>query len=252
MNVITYHCHTAIEKVLSKSLLTLSGMSFPGQDTFVLSTFLPQFCTNPNCGIEESVRIRLGNQHSWIIILSFLDKEYLTHFDSYNLLSLNGTVFIRLPIENNHLLSVLQTCNNTPISLSDEERQIFIDNVCVSEIKKIFLSLKHGGKLDLGNTILNPLRIACKALLDFPAQSQAMEGIIENHFKELEFYLQLPEIQELQEWLNIARNTSDKYLATVQKFILKLSLLKSGGTVLTVLFNIEKINNLLDQIITDY
>lgn len=246
--MLIYHCHPALEKVLKQNLAVSSGQFDAGHDIYMVSTFLPQHYTDPYGGIEEAVQLRVKNQHTWIVLFSFMDIEHLKPVDQFNLLSLKGAVFLRLPFQTQGLEAALATYASTLPNLSDTEWQSFIENVSVSKIKMIISSLKHGGKLDLGNKILNPMRMAALTLIDFPSQNKSIEQIIVNKIEELKKYLQQDEIRELMKWKEMSKNTFNPSLLLVQKFIYKLSILTEGGTAPLIIYQIDQIYHLLSQI----
>lgn len=193
-------------------------------------------------GLRICVNFRLQNFSAQIFLLSFLSIELLREYDTFGILSLPGTSFIRLPFTRKDLIKAIGsgTDNETPIQSSDWES--FAITASKSLLQEKIRTLKHGGKLAYGNQVINPLRTACISVAEYPE----CVSIVKENLQSLRHFTEHDDVSELFSLAHTARNFHDEYLQQVCSFASGLQQLKSYAYQEDV--NIQKLISDIDDL----
>ena len=243
-----YFCHPAIKKWLSKASDGIVDISNSG--SCVISSYLAQKGAI-HTGLLKAVKFRLVNptQHP-IIILSFQSKHELTLQDTYAILSLPGTAYVRLPVSKEALLSVIKIYN-TALSIPATEWEQFAIPAYTRLLKEILHRLTHGNPNALGNSALNPLRLACVSYLSFPAGASIVSEKLEN----LRQFIAQGAMAEFISMAANAATENDPFLLGAANLAEQLEQLAvqnchSEGDAKKLIFSIDQINQTWSQLLT--
>ena len=98
-------------------------------DIPIISSFLPQHQNSIHSGLLEAVKYRLAHQAHNIILLSFHSKKELLLHDTFHILSLPGTAFIRLPFTLEQLYSTINKYVDNELTIPTTDWETFATNV---------------------------------------------------------------------------------------------------------------------------
>lgn len=181
-------------------------------DVVIVSDFFPQGSIHG--GLIEAVNYRLTHPTYYILITSFYSKEELLKYDIFGILSLHGTVFIRLPFMVEELYTALEKHTDVELSIPKEEWILFSTNACKALLKEKISVLKHGNKLDFVNNITGPLRAAAVCSSSFPE----LLTVVKQYLQSVKFYTAKEEIAELFLLASASAPLPDTFLQSVSHF----------------------------------
>ncbi|MCK9235117.1 MAG: hypothetical protein M0P09_02235 [Acholeplasmataceae bacterium] len=240
--MLTFHCHPIVEKMLSEIAELLSP--YPSKrDIHFITTYFPQLNSMPLGGLKEAVYHRLVSHNDYIVLLSFHDVESIRRHDTYKILDLNGTYFLRLPFNLNEIQLIYNKCS-VPLGKTEPEWQFFATETCKSMLKEEISKLKHSGKLAIGNTIIYPLRAACIA---HEHNTSAYHILINELLQKLKLFLIKEELSNLLLLADVAKALDDVFL---NKVTASISILQdiagdSGKREISIPELIKKTNNFI-------
>lgn len=226
--------HPAISKLIAQSKLKTK------QDVVFISVYLPK-SKNLFRGISEAVKFRLAHRYTPVVLFSFHSIEILQQYDTFDILSLSGTAFVRLPFAKQELERAI----NNIASISETEWNSFSVNVAETLLKENAIIFKHRQEHDLVNKITFPLLNACCAVKDFPLKREEKLSVVIDKLEIVTLYVQREEITDLFFYAQIAKESKDDY---VQKIIRKLEKIKELSKIGQNDLDLEKILSLINQI----
>lgn len=171
----------------------------------------------PFVGIINAVKFRLLNPSIPTLFFSFYSKDELHSKDKFGVLAMEGMEFIQLPCYKEELVQTAEKWEDESLDIDSTEWQEFSQKACKNLLKQRLTELKHGNKFDLGNRILNPLRIACVNVQASP-QKSSNQSLLKAKLKALKEYKALPEIEELLDLARICEYNNDDFLQTAKDF----------------------------------
>lgn len=208
--------HTGLEK-----LLLLSGVSqYP--DVALLPAYIPGEPDTLSAGILQLVKFRLLKPAVPVLFFSFHAKEQLLSKDAFGVLALEGTEFIRLPCTREIILQAVAKYNSNQLIVSSAKWRLFSENACKKLLQQRMRELTHGNKLAVGNQAINPIRMACVAILSMPSLKPDYLPVLEKNFTALKNYIAIPEIAELLQWAAVCQASEDDFLKTTFSFVTQL------------------------------
>jgi hypothetical protein len=245
--MIKYITYPAITNLLEQCRKKQKGYDF-SVDTVVISDF-SENKKNIHSGLLEAVKYRLTHRYCYIIFLAFHSKEELFRYDVFNILSLPGTIFIRLPFKCQEFYSVVEECNKIKLKIPQEEWTYYSTNVSKALIKDKISVLKHGNKLDFVNQVTGPLRAATVILPSFPDS----KFLIKQYLQSFRDYSKKDEIEELILLSKTSASLSDNFLTSVSQFVNGLQQLilfaeMDEININQLIFTIDLINETLSKI----
>lgn len=211
--MLSYQCHPAVEEFL-KSTIVREYTGEGQADIHFITTYLPDVSNSPHEGLNQAVHYRLQSPNTYIVLLSFLTQNELKKQDKYGLLSLPGTLFLRLPIGVMELFWIWAKCI-TPLRISASELKTFAIKVYPDCLKNELSKLKHGGQWDIGNKIIYPLRTACLGHINNPSEYQ---NVIGNQMQKLHDFISNSEINNFLIMTEKTNGLDNDFLKTLQVF----------------------------------
>lgn len=184
-------------------------------DVVIISDYFHQASHLIHGGLIEAVKYRLIHPTHYIILLSFHSKEELLKHDIFGILSLQGTIFMRLPFMLEELYTAIETSTDIEFSIPKEEWLVFSTNAYKTLLKEKVSILIHGNKLDFVNCITSPLYSAAVCLPDFPE----LLPVVKKHLQSLKCYIAKEEITELFLLANASASLPDTFLQSVSQFV---------------------------------
>ena len=167
----------------------------------IVSDFYPQQKKrNIHAGLLEAVTYRLKNPTHYIILLSFFSKEELIKYDTFGILSLQGTEFIRLPFMQEELYTTIEKYINIVLSFSKEEWVMFSTNAYKTLLKEKIRMLNHGSQYEFGSFVTIPLRAACVGSFQFPT----LLPVIIERLQSIKLYIAQELVSEFLSMANMA------------------------------------------------
>lgn len=177
-------------------------------------------------GIEQLIRFRLLHPTSPVLFFSFLPIESLLPKDEFGVLQLAGTAFIHLPCSKESILQAAANQCAKPLSVKDAAWKKFTESACKALLQKRHKEIAHfSGKSEfqLGNRILNPLRLSCSGFLSYPHLKEDYCPLLEKGFGALNKYMQIPLVSEFLDWCMVCQETEDVYLQNAFSFAVQLN-----------------------------
>jgi len=233
-----------------KKLLVLGGL----KEQYPRVVFISCYKSGqPFAGILHAVKFRLFSPSVFIIFFSFYTRGQLHSKDRFGVLALEGTEFIQLPCCKEKLVHAAEKHKNDSLNIDAAKWQKFSQYACKQLLREQLDELKHGNKFDLGNKVLNPLRIAC-VNMQSSSKKSADQSLLKSKLKALKIYTELPEIAELLALANVCKEPNDQFLQTMKDFsafFTKLAdwnddLDKDGIT--NLISTIDRLNNIFRKI----
>lgn len=207
-------------------LLEASGVKSQYPDVVCFSAYNTGEQDVLGSGIEQLVRFRLLHPETLVLFFSFLPKETLLPKDEFGVLQLAGTAFILLPCSKEAILKAAANQCAKPLSVKDATWKSFAEKACKALLQKRYKEIAHfSGKSEfqLGNRILNPLRLSCSGLLSYPNLKEDYCPLLEKGFDVLNKYMQIPLVSEFLDWCMVCQETEDVYLQNAFSFAVQLT-----------------------------
>ncbi|MEI6554605.1 MAG: hypothetical protein WCL70_03370 [Paludibacter sp.] len=249
--MLQFVCHPALENLLTTSKEGVKCVTLPN-NAVIISDFLPKASQPIHAGLLEATKYRLTHPTHFIFFASFFPKEKLLPFDTFGILTLTGTEFIRLPFYNDQFFITLLEKQKTEFNLSRAEWETFAIRACKALLKEKLSVLKHGGKLDLVNKLTLKIRLEAQNCLFYGQDIKVLRECLRTS---IELYKKIDEIDELIELSNVSKNLPDEYLQIVAKFVEGLYYLESLANepeinVFSLISYIDKLNATSNKILT--
>lgn len=238
--------HPTIKKLLVQSEVEVFCQKSSIEVVFI-SDYFPQVSPQIHGGLIEAVKYRLTYPTSYICIFSFYSKEELLQYDTFGILSLAGTVFLRLPFLPEQLKKKLEVYTQIQLSIPNEEWIIFSTNACKILLKEKLRVLKHGGKLEFVSFINIALRIEVRNCLSNPERIVELKKLLANLQSK---FSNNSEFAALIELSNVCESVSDDYLQNVAKFVKGLMKLESLATISRI--DLEEIKKEIEKLISNF
>lgn len=237
--MINYITHPALSNLLEQSRVKMEYLRSL-VDMAIVSDFLPLLTNSNNIhnGLLEAVKYRITNPAHYILLLSFHSKEELLPHDTWGILSLHGTAFIRLPFLPEQLYTAFNKYIDNKLTIPNAESVKFATNACKALLKDKISLLNHGNKLDFVNSITGPLRATAVSLTEYPE----LLPVMKNQLASIKCYIAKEEITELFLLAKASALLPDTFLQSVSQFAQGLQQLEMYAT-------LEEIN--IKQLITE-
>lgn len=235
--MINFITHLALTNLLEQSRVKMKYLRSL-VDMVIVSGFLPRHINNIHSGLLEAVKYRLTHPAHCIILLSFHSKKELLLHDTFGILSLQGTAFIRLPFTPEGLYSTIEQYVDNELNIPNKDWEAFATNACKALLKEKINLLKHGNKLDFINNITGPLRACVVSLTEYPE----LLPVMKKQLAATKCYIDTQEITELFSLANAGASLPDTFLQSVLQFTIGLQQLEMYATK-------EEIN--IQQLITE-
>ena len=247
--MLQFVCHPALQNLLTISREDAKCVTLPN-NAVLISDYLPKTPPSIHAGLIEAVKFRLLHSTHFIFIASFFAKEKLLPYDTFGILSLSGTEFIRLPLQADKLLLLIEEKQNAELNLSKPAWEGFAIKACKALLKEKLSMLKHGDKLDFVNKVSFALRIEAQNCLKDPQRMVELKKLLVL----VKSYNQKAEIIELIELSNVCESLSDSYLDSVIEFVNGLKQLEFLETQQQIDFHllisdIDKLNTVFSKIL---
>lgn len=201
-------------------------------------------------GLEQLVRFRLLHPETPVLFFSFLPLDSLLPNDKFGILKLNGFKFIQLPCSKETIYEAVNiTCLNL-LNKSDETWKIFSEKAAESLLKKQIQILMHANKLDIGNKILNPMRLCCVSMKSFPEIKEQYNKILDKNLKNLNSFIKIDEINEILRLSMIGRDSKNALLKKFYNFAYQLYQLSEYDTKTNpelFVLSIDSLNGMLQE-----
>ena len=211
--MISFITHPALTNLLEQSRVKMKYLRSL-VDIRIVSSFLPQLPNRIHSGLLEAVKYRLVYPAHYIFLLSFHSKEELLLHDTFGILSLQGTEYIRLPFAPEQLYSTIDQYVNNELAIPNKEWGAFATNACKVLLKEKISLLKHGNKLDFINNITGPLRASVVSLNKYPE----LLPVVKKQLAAIKCYLDKEEIAEFFSLANAGASLLDTFLQSVSQF----------------------------------
>lgn len=219
--MIKFVTHPALTNLLEKSNVNEKYLQSL-IDVVIVSDFYPQQNKRDiHAGLLEAVIYRLRHPTHYIILLSFHSKEELLKQDTFGILSLQGTVFIRLPFLPEQFSANIEKHTAIELSIPKEEWIVFSTYACKTLLKEKISVIKHkdkfgfGNKSAFGNNVIYPLRASAVGSLTFPELLQD----VKQKLKSVKIYTAKEEIEELFWLAEASASLPDTFLQSVSQFV---------------------------------
>lgn len=177
---------------------------------------LVSYCNESNesivfTGIRQAAIYRLKHPKMPLFFYSFLTIEMLNQKDSYGILSLPGTIFVRLPCVGDRFHDLINNCECDGWTISHDQWNSFSENTCKLLLKGQIAEIMHGKKHEIGNRAIHPLRAAATLLLSNPDNASFKEAFASrlNAYKE---YMKKSHMAEMIELTLICQNATDPFI----------------------------------------
>lgn len=207
-------------------LLEASGVKSQYPEVVRFSAYNPGEQDVLGSGLEQLVKFRLLHPETPVLFFSFLPKETLLPKDEFGILQLAGTAFIQLPCSKETILKAAANQCAKPLSVRDAAWISFSETACKSILQRRIREIMHHlGKKEfqIGNRILNPLRLSCSGLLSYPHLKEDYFSLLVKGFDALNKYMQIPLVSEFLNWCMVCQETEDVYLQNALSFAVQLN-----------------------------
>lgn len=235
--MINFITHPALTNLLEQSRVKMKYLRSL-VDMVIVSSFLQQHTNSIHSGLLEAVKYRLARPAHYILLLSFHSKEELLLHDTFGILSLEGTAFIRLPFAPEQLYFTIDQYIDNELTIPNKDWEAFATNACTALLKEKINLLKHGNKLDFINNITGPLRASVVSMTEYPE----LLPVMKKQLAATKCYIDTEEITELFSLANAGASLPDTFLQFVLQFTNGLQQLEMYATQ-------EEIN--MQQLITE-
>lgn len=235
-------------------LLEASGVKSQYPDVVCFSAYNTGEQDVLGSGIEQLVRFRLLHPETLVLFFSFLPKETLLPKDEFGVLQLAGTAFILLPCSKEAILKAAANQCAKPLSVRDAAWISFSESACKSLLQRRMREIMHHlGKKEfqIGNRILNPLRLSCSGLLSYPHLKEDYCPLLEKGFDALNKYMQIPLVSEFLNWCMVCQETEDTYLQNAHLFAVQLnqlSQLNAQTDAAEIISLIDRVNDSFEKL----
>lgn len=247
--MIKFICHPVLIELHKQSKVEMICQQ-SSSNIVIISDYYPQVSPQIHSGLIEAVKYRLTNPSCYIFITSFFSKEELFLHDTFGILSLRGTEFIRLPFRVEELYSAIEIHTGIELSIPKAEWVVFSTNACKALLKEKISVLKHEkNMLQLLSYVTSPLGGSCRAISVNPAE---YTPIIKRQLQSVKQFIS-EELSDLIEMAMIAKNINNPYLQNVVQFADSLNKLKdfsfsSEFNVIPLLTLINAVDDSFDKI----
>lgn len=247
--MLQFVCHPAIQNLLTTSEEGNDCVTSTN-NAVCISDYIPTATPSIHTGLSEAVKFRLFNPSHLIFFASFFPKEMLLPFDTFGILTLAGTEFIRLPFCANQLLFSIKEKQTNGINLSQSDWETFALRAGKALLKEKLSVLKHGGKLDFVNDVTLTLRIEAQNCLKDSSRISELEKLL----ADVKSYNKNKEISELIIMSEKCQGLADHYFQNVFEFTNRLIQLESLESRKQIDFkllisDIDKINTISSKIL---
>lgn len=220
--MLQFVCHPALQNLLTTSKEGLNCVTSTN-NAVLISDYLPTTSPSIHSGLIEAAKFRLFHPSHFIFLASFFPKEMLLPFDTFGILSLTGIEFIRLPLQADRLLLLIEEKQRTETNLSKSDWETFAIQACKTLLKKKLSVLKHGGKFDFVNNVTFALRIEAQNCLENPLRIIELKKLLVS----VKSYRQNKEISELIAISGLCDGLADQFMQNVSEFTKGLIQLES-------------------------
>lgn len=247
--MLQFVCHPVLQNLLTTSKEGMNGITSKN-NAVLISDFLPTTSPSIHAGLLEVVKYRLFNPSEFIFFASFFPKEQLLPLDTFEILTLTGTEFIRLPLQSDHLLLLIEEKQRTETNLSKSDWETFAIQALKTLLKEKLSVLKHGGKFDFVNNVTFALRIEAQNCLENPLRIIELKKLLVS----VTSYGQNKEISELIAMSGLCDGLTDQFLQNVSEFTKRFIQLESYESQQQIDFHllisdIDKLNTVSSNII---
>ena len=223
--MINFITHPALTNLLEQSRVKMKYLRSL-VDMVIVSDFLPTHTNDTHSGLLDAVKYRLSFPAHYILLLSFHSKEELLLHDTFGILSLQGTAFIRLPFTTEQLYSTIDQYVDNELAIPTTDWEAFATNACKALLKEKISLLNHGNKLDFINNITGPLRASVVSLNKYPE----LLPVMKKQLTAIKCYIDKEEITELFSLANAGASFPDTFLQSVSQFTNGLQQLEMYAT----------------------
>ncbi|WP_291124935.1 hypothetical protein [Flavobacterium sp. UBA6031] len=244
--MLQFVCHPALENLLTTSKEGMSCVTLTN-NAVLISDFLPKASQPIHAGLLEAVKYRLFHPSEFIFITSFFPKEKLHPFDTYGILSLTGTEFIRLPFHIDQFLATLEENKKTEFNLSKIGWETFAIRACKALLKEKLSVLKHGGKLQFVDAIDMGLRWEVDNCLN---DSLRIPYLITKLSKLQSDYQNNNEFVELVELCIVGDSLPDEYIQVVSGFVNGLNQIAALATAQEI--DLKALKNNINELMSNF
>lgn len=238
-------CHPALQSMLEQSSIVEDCER--KSDVAVITDYLPQKVQPIHAGLKEASKYRLFHPYVPIIITSFFEKKEVQQHDTFNILSLNGTNFVRLPCSTNEFEALLKKLSNQELIIFEPEWIAFSITTCTALIKESIKVLNHGNKFEFVNTITCPLMAAATSALYFPESMSTVNKTLES----IKPYLKEKELLDFFNLSKVCATLPDDNLQTVTAFVdglkkIEAHEIKDEADIRQLIYDISRVNDSYD------
>jgi len=212
--MIGFITHPTLTNLLERSRVKMKYQQFL-EGVVIVSDYLLKDSHQIHGGLEEAVKYRLTHPSCFIFITSFYSREELLQHDTFGVLFLQGTIFMRLPIRLEKLYTNIEKCAEIELSIPPAEWIVFSTKACKALLKERISVLKHGNKLDFVNSITGPLRATAIGSSSFPE----LLPVVKQHLQSVKNYTAKEDIRELISLANVSASLPDSFLQSVSQFV---------------------------------
>lgn len=238
--------HPTIENLLEKSKVEM----FCQQsliDVVFITDYFPQVSNQIHGGLLEAVKFKLTHPTSYICISSFYSKEDLIQYDTFGILSLTGTIFLRLPFLPEQLINELEAFTQIQLSIPNEEWIIFSIYACRAVLKEKISVLKHGGRLEFVTAINMGLRWEVDLCLKDSLRMPCLKTLLSNLQSD---YQNNKEFVELVELCVVGDSLPDEYIQVVSWVVNGLTGIAAFATVQEI--DLKALKNEIEKVISNF
>lgn len=205
-------------------------------------------------GLMNLVKFRLLHPFTRVLFFSFQSKEAIQVLDNFGVLDLDGTDYLQLPCTYDKLLKLAEKCNNK-LNYQPKGWIKFSENACKTLLTNIIRELKHGGRFDIGNKILNSLQSSALAVCTMPELGERYQVIFEKNYLELNSFLDITEIIEFLQCANTCSESKNPFLKEAFLFSQQLTVLANNPDYAEpkkIISQIDQITSSLNILIHSY
>lgn len=167
--------------------------------------------SNVYSGIRQAAIYRLKYPQQNLFFLSFLPIDMLRQKDNYGILSLPGTLFVRLPCAGERFHDLINNFECDSWTISHDQWNSFCEHACSQLLKEQMAEIMHGKKHEIGNRALHPLRAAATILLSNPDNISFKEAFA-SRLTAYNEYMEKPYMSEMIELTLICQNAADPFV----------------------------------------
>ena len=244
--MMNFICHPVLIHLLEQSKVEMFCQQSSIELVFI-SDYFPQVSSQVHSGLLEAVKFRLIHPNSYICIFSFYSKEELLQYDTFEILSLTGTIFLRLPFLPEQLINKLEALTQIQLSIPDEEWIIFSIYACRAMLKEKINVLKHGGRLEFVTAINMGLRwevdLCLKDSLRMPCLMTLLSNLQSDYQNNNEFV-------ELIELSQVGYRLPDEYIKAVSGVVKGLNIILSLANVPKI--DLKVLKNDIEVLISNF